>query len=77
MLGPKGRAGPVTLPYHVKVANADKQVLANDAGTVSTVVPQDNPIGYFSVVKEISFPVTIGTRPQDYKVFVAFGARQG
>jgi hypothetical protein len=24
------------------------------------------------MVREIAFPVTVGTRPQDYKVFVAF-----
>jgi hypothetical protein len=77
MLGPKGRAGQVTLPYNVRVADAERKVLANDAGTVTTMVPQDNPVGYFSVVKEISFPVSMGTRPQDYKVFVAFGTRQG
>lgn len=77
MLGPKGRPGQVTLPYNVKVANTERQVLAADAGSISTMVPQDNPIGYFSVVKEISFPVSVGTRPQDYKVFVAFGAKQG
>jgi hypothetical protein len=77
MLGPKGRPGQVTLPYNVKVADAERKVLANDQGSVTTMVPQDNPVGYFSVVKEISFQVLMGTRPQDYKVFVAFGTRQG
>jgi hypothetical protein len=77
MLGPKGRPGPVTMPFHVKVADAGRQVLANDGGSISTTVPAENPVGYFSVVKEISFPVAMGTRPQDYKVFVALGARQG
>lgn len=77
MLGPKGRPGAVTMPYHVKVANAERQVLANDGGSISTSVPAENPVGYFSMVKEISFPVSTGTRPQDYKVFVALGARQG
>jgi hypothetical protein len=47
-------------------------VLANDATKVSTVVPAENPVGYFSVVKEISFPITMGMRPEDYKVFIAF-----
>jgi hypothetical protein len=39
-------------------------------------VPSENPVGYFSMVKEISFPVTMGTRPEDYKVFVAFERTQ-
>jgi len=77
MLGPKGRPGQVTMPYYVKVANAERQILANDGGSISTTVPADNPVGYFSMVKEISFPVSMGTRPQDYKVFVALGNRQG
>jgi hypothetical protein len=77
MLGPKGRAGQVSLPYNIKVADAERKILASDAGSVTTMVPQENPVGYFSVVKEISFPVVMGTRPQDYKVFVAFGTRQG
>jgi len=35
-------------------------------------VPQGNPVGYFSMVREISFPVQVGTRLEDYKIFVAF-----
>jgi hypothetical protein len=72
LLGPKGHPGLVTLPVSIKVADADHKVLANDAAKVSTTIPQENPVGYFSVVKEISFPITMGTRPEDYKVFVAF-----
>ena len=72
LLGPKGHPGLVTLPLSIRVADADRKVLANDAAKVSTTIPQENPVGYFSVVKEISFPITMGTRPEDYKVFVAF-----
>lgn len=72
LLGPKGHPGLVTLPVSIKVADADHRVLANDAAKVTTTIPQDNPVGYFSVVKEINFPITMGTRPEDYKVFVAF-----
>jgi hypothetical protein len=39
---------------------------------VSSNVPPGNPAGYFSMVREIAFPITVGTRPEDYKVFVAF-----
>jgi hypothetical protein len=76
LLGPKGQPGPVTLPFAIKVADVDHKVLANDAEKVSTTIPQENPVGYFSVVKEISFPITMGTRPEDYKVFVAFERTQ-
>ncbi len=67
----------MTLPISVKVADAGRRVLARDATQVSTMIPQENPVGYFSVVKEISFPIAMGTRVQDYKVFVAFGPGQG
>jgi hypothetical protein len=76
LLGPKGHPGLVTLPVSIKVADADRKVLANDAAKVSTTIPQENPVGYFSMVKEISFPITMGTRPEDYKVFVAFDRTQ-
>lgn len=76
LLGPKGAPGQVTLPVSVKVADADRKVLAKDKGSVTTIVPTENPVGYFSMVKEISFAVTMGTRPEDYKVFVAFERTQ-
>jgi hypothetical protein len=76
LLGPKGAPGQVTLPVSIKVSDADRKVLANDKASVSTVVPTENPVGYFSVVKEITFPMTMGLRPEDYKVFVAFERTQ-
>jgi hypothetical protein len=39
---------------------------------VSTTIPPGGPAGYFSIVREVAFPVAVGTRPQDYKIFVAF-----
>ncbi len=80
LLGPKGQAGVVNLPIRVHVAGADKKVLANDAVKLTATIPAGNPVGYFSMVKEISFPVVVGSRPEDYKIFVAFdkpGGGQG
>ena len=76
LLGPKGKPGQVTMPISIKVADADRKVLANDKASISTVIPTENPVGYFSMVKEITFPLTMGTRPEDYKVFVAFERTQ-
>lgn len=76
LLGPKGSPGQVTLPISIKVADADRKVLANDKMSVSTIVPSENPVGYFSMVKEITFPISMGSRPEDYKVFVAFERTQ-
>jgi hypothetical protein len=76
LLGPKGKPGQVTMPISIKVADADRKVLANEKASVSTIIPTENPVGYFSVVKEITFPISIGMRPEDYKVFVAFERTQ-
>jgi hypothetical protein len=56
--------------------DADRKVLANDKANVSTIIPTENPVGYFSMVKEITFPISMGMRPEDYKVFVAFERTQ-
>ena len=73
LLGPKGTPGTVTMPISIRAAGADKRTLATDKMSISATVPQGNPVGYFSMVREISFPIQVGTRPEDYKIFVAFG----
>ena len=72
LLGPKGAPGTVTLGVNIRVAGAQQNTLATDKMNVTTTVPPNAPAGYFSMVREIAFPITVGTRPQDYKVFVAF-----
>lgn len=71
LLGPKGKSGAVTMPVNIRAAGANKQTLATDKLSVRATIPQDQTAGYFSMVREISFPVQIGTRPEDYKIFVA------
>jgi hypothetical protein len=80
LLGPKGQPGVVNLPIRVHVAGTDHKVLAKDAVKLTATIVAGNPVGYFSMVKEISFPVIVGSRPEDYKIFVAFdkpGGGQG
>jgi hypothetical protein len=57
---------------NVRVAGAQQNTLATDKMKVTTTVPPGEPAGYFSIVREIAFPIVVGTRPQDYKIFVAF-----
>jgi len=38
---------------------------------VKVTIPAGRTVGYFSMVREISFPVQAGTRLEDYKIFVA------
>ncbi|MGH6737232.1 MAG: hypothetical protein ACRECX_14325 [Methyloceanibacter sp.] len=70
LLGPKGKPGTVTMPVTIRAAGADKQTLATDRMSITATIPQGQPVGYFSMVREISFPIQIGTRPEDYKIFV-------
>jgi hypothetical protein len=60
------------LPVRVHVAGPDKKVLVKDAMKLTATIPAGNPVGYFSMVREVSFPVVVGSRPEDYKIFVAF-----
>jgi len=71
LLGPKGAPGAVTLPVSIRAADAYKNTLAKDKMSVRVTVPSGKPVGYFSMVREISFPIRVGTRPEDYKIFVA------
>jgi hypothetical protein len=71
LLGPKGSPGTVTLPVSVRAADAYKSTLAQDKMSVPVTVPAGQTAGYFSMVREISFPIQVGTRLEDYKVFVA------
>ena len=72
LLGPKGSPGTVTLGVNVRVAGAQQNTLATDKMSITATIPAGDPAGYFSMVREIAFPIVVGSRPEDYKVFVAF-----
>jgi len=76
LLGPKGTPGTISMPVSVRVAGTDQKTLATDKMSIAATVPAGNPVGYFSMVREIAFPILVGTRPEDYKVFVAFDRTQ-
>lgn len=75
-LGPKGHPGHVNLPVSVRAAGPGQVTLATDRMSVSTNIAAGTPAGYFTIVREISFPVQVGARPEDYKIFVAFERNQ-
>jgi hypothetical protein len=72
LLGPKGRNGQVTLPLNVFVADSKREKVANDPVKVVVDVTVDKPIGYFSIVRSVTFTVPEGSRPAEYEVFVGF-----
>jgi hypothetical protein len=72
LLGPKGGPGTVTLSIDIRVAGNQQNTLATDKMNITATIPAGDPAGYFSMVREIAFPIVVGSRPEDYKVFVAF-----
>jgi hypothetical protein len=72
LLGPKGKSGRVTLPLTVFVTDAKRERIASEKVMIDVDLVLDKPIGYFSVVKSLSFAIPEGTRPAEYEVYVAF-----
>ncbi|MDX2308948.1 MAG: hypothetical protein NW216_11965 [Hyphomicrobium sp.] len=72
LLGPRGRPGPISLPVTVYVADSKRERLTNDKMNVDVTVSAENPIGFFSAVRQVSFPIPEGSRPGEYEVFVGF-----
>src|SRR5690606_4184486 len=72
LLGPRGKPGSVKLPVNVFVTDARREKIAQDTMAVDVDVALERPIGYFSVVRTVSFTIPEGTRPAEYEVFVGF-----
>lgn len=72
LLGPKGQPGPVSLPVNVFVTDAKRDKIQTDAMKVDVAVAVENPIGYFSTVRTVSFDIAEGSRPGEYELFVGF-----
>lgn len=72
LLGPKGKPGIVTLPVQVHVTDKTRNKLKTEVIKVQVEVTADMPVGYFSVVRVITFPAPNGAPPQNYSVYVAF-----
>ena len=72
LLGPKGVPGAVNLPVSVFVTDANREKVQTEPVPVQTEITTEKPIGYFSAVRTVSFPIPEGSRPADFKLFVAF-----
>ncbi len=72
LLGPRGKAGNLTLPVNVVVTDTKREKITSDTVSVAAVVAVDNPIGYFSTVRSLTFEIPEGTRPGEFEVFVGF-----
>jgi hypothetical protein len=72
LLGPKGRAGNITMPLNVFVTDAKRERITSDKMKVDVAVAVDKPIGYFSMVRTVTFTVPEGARPGEFELFVGF-----
>jgi hypothetical protein len=72
LLGPRGKNGPITLPINVFVTDAKREKVATDHLKVDATLAVENPIGYFSAVRSVTFNVPEGSRPGEFEVFVGF-----
>ncbi|MFT5509702.1 MAG: hypothetical protein ACI89J_002789 [Hyphomicrobiaceae bacterium] len=72
LLGPAGQNARVTMPVKVFVHDGDRQRLSSEDLSIAVDVSVANPIGYFSVVRTVTFAIPQGTRPGEYEVLVGF-----
>lgn len=72
LLGPRGNAGPISLPITMMVNDSRRDRVAQDKMKVDVVVAVDKPIGYFSMVRTVTFNVPEGSRPGEFEVLVGF-----
>ncbi len=76
LLGPRGQSGPISLPISVFVTDASRERIVTDKLRVDAAVAVENPIGYFSAVRTLSFHVPEGSRPGEFEVWVGFDKGQ-
>jgi hypothetical protein len=72
LLGPKGKAGSITLPATVTVVDGAKSTLKTEKVRVVVNVEAGATSGYFSEVREINLPLPIGVSPKNYRIYVGF-----
>jgi hypothetical protein len=72
LLGPRGKSGPISLPINVFVTDSKRDRLTTDKLRVDATVAVENPIGYFSAVRTVTFDVPEGARPGEFEVYVGF-----
>jgi hypothetical protein len=72
LLGPRGQGGAISLPVTVAVVDSKRAKVAADQLNVDTTVAVENPIGYFSAVRIITFDVPEGARAGEFEVNLSF-----
>jgi hypothetical protein len=72
LLGPRGKAGSITLPAKITIVDGSKSTLKTQNVRVVVNVPAGSTSGFFSEVREIDLPVPAGVSPKTYRIYVGF-----
>jgi len=75
LLGPKGKAGSISLPVNVIVTDSKRAQIAADKMKVDVSVGDDKPIGYFSAVHSVTFAIPEGSRAGEFEMTVGFDSK--
>jgi len=54
------------------ILDKTKNKVKSEPFTVSVTISKENPLSYFSLVRDVTIPVKEGTVPQDYSISIAF-----
>ncbi len=77
LLGPKGKPGSVTLPATMQVFDKAGNKVKSDPVAVTVTITRENPLSYFSIVRDVTIPVKEGVTAQDYIISIAFDKKAG
>ncbi len=72
LLGPRGRPGRFSLPVKMHITDRTNTIVSTQKIQLAVTITAENPIGFFSIVREIAIPLPAGATPSDYQLFVAF-----
>lgn len=72
LLGPRGKAGAITLPATLTVHDQSDAVVKSQKIRVVVNVAGGTTAGVFSEVKEIDVPVPAGNSAKDYRLYIGF-----
>ncbi len=60
------------MPVKVHLTDVNRNIVSTQDFAIDVTIPNDNPVGYFSAVRDVSFALAPGVTPSDYQLFIAF-----
>jgi hypothetical protein len=72
LLGPRGKAGTLTLPAKVTVVDGARNTLKSEKVRVVINVPAGSTAGYFSEVRDVVLPIAADSSAKSYRIYVGF-----